>query len=73
MDARLYRICVDEHRLVAAEIDCRQAAEALDQGRPLLLGSAAELNTLARRLQKALIVIAAAARRAGTVLPLAVA
>lgn len=58
MRGNFYVIRMESHRWVAAEVNDRQAAEALEAGRPLLLAGPAELARLAQRQGKSLAVFA---------------
>jgi hypothetical protein len=53
-----YAIRVEEHRLVAAEIDPPAAAALLDAAHPLLLGTAEDLTKVAQRFRRPLVTIA---------------
>ena len=55
-----YAIRVEEHRLVAAEIDSAAAASLLVAAQPLLLGTAEDLAKVAQRLRRPLVTIARA-------------
>jgi len=58
-----FAVRVEEHRLVAAEIDPSSAAALLDAAHPLLLGTADDLAKVAQRLGFPLVTIARAGPR----------
>jgi hypothetical protein len=51
-----YAIRIDAYRFVAAEVGAETAAALLDEGRPLLLATQAELVRLASREHKTLVI-----------------
>ncbi|MEN6493024.1 MAG: hypothetical protein ABFD16_01920 [Thermoguttaceae bacterium] len=56
MKVNLYTIRIDSYRLVAAEVAATTAAELLDEARPVLLATQAELAQIARQHHKALVI-----------------
>jgi len=63
MTLHYFAVRVEEHRLVAAEIDSSAAAALLDAAHPLLLGTAEDLAKVAQRLKRPLVIIARAEPR----------
>jgi hypothetical protein len=55
MSSQYFAIRIEPTRLVAAQIDDRDAAALLDAGKPILLGTIVELGKLAERLQRQLL------------------
>jgi hypothetical protein len=60
---QLFAVRVEEHRVVAAEVDPTAAASLLDAAQPLLLGTAEDLGKVARRFERPLVTIARAEPR----------
>ena len=58
MTLHIFVVRVEEHRVVAAEIQDHAAAASLDAGYPVLLGTAEDLGKVARRLRRPLVTIA---------------
>ena len=63
MTLHYFAVRVEEHRVVAAEIDSPAAAALLDAAHPLLLGTAEDLAKVARRFRRPLVTIARAEPR----------
>ena len=62
MTLHFYAVRVEEHRVVAAEVDAWAAAALLESAHPLLLGTAEDLSGVARRFQRPLVSLARAER-----------
>jgi len=58
-----FAVRVEEHRVVAAEIDPSAAAALLDAAHPLLLGTAEDLAKVAQRFRRPLVTITRAEPR----------
>ena len=58
MPLHFFAIRVEEHRVVAAEIDPEAAAALLDAAHPFLLGTAEDLAKVAQRFRRPLVTIA---------------
>ena len=63
MTLHFFAVRVEEHRVVAAEIDPSAAAALLDAAHPLLLGTAEDLAKVAQRFRRPLVTIARAEPR----------